>query len=83
MLFTRQAGSSLPCPAIDFTGGFNKVYAAAFGLAPTATAIADTFGSPFDPFLNDETFITSVLFLEELGATGSKACSYATCVLPC
>lgn len=25
-----------------------------------------------DPFLNDETFLTSVLALEELGATGNK-----------
>lgn len=71
-LLTRQMGSSLPCPAIDFTGGFNKFYAAAFGLAHTSTAIKEKYGVEFDPFLNDETFVTSVLALEELGATGNK-----------
>ena len=72
-LLTRQAGSALPCPAIDFTGGFSKFYAAAFGLRPTETAIREKFGRDFDPFENDETFVTSVLTLEELGATGNKA----------
>ena len=71
-LMTRQSGSALPCPAIDFTGGFSKFYAAAFDLPHTDTAIREKFGSDFDPFQNDETFITSVLTLEELGATGNK-----------
>jgi len=49
--------------------------AAAWGLdpAPGANSIEKTFGAPFDPWLNDETFTTSVLSLEELGATGNKA----------
>lgn len=71
-LLTRAAGSSLPCPAIDFTGGFSKFYAAAYGLPRTDSAIRDRFGRDFDPFENDETFVTSVLALEELGATGNK-----------
>ena len=72
-LFTRQAGSSIPCPLVDFTGGFNKFYAAAFGLEPTANAIAAKYGRAFNPFENDETFVVSTLALEELGATGNKA----------
>ena len=79
-LLTRQMGSSLPCPAIDFTGGFNKFYAAAFGLAHTSTAIKEKYGVEFDPFLNDETFVTSVLALEELGATGNKV-SLCSCIV--
>ena len=71
-LMTRQAGSILPCPAIDFTGGFSKFFAAAFHLPHTDTAIREKFGSDFDPFHNDETFILSMLSLEELGATGNK-----------
>ncbi len=49
--------------------------AAAWGLdpAPGANSIEKTFGAPFDPWLNDETFTASVLSLEELGATGNKA----------
>ena len=31
-----------------------------------------------DPFQNDETFLVSVLSLEELGATGNKVCASAT-----
>ena len=70
-LFTRQAGGKNPCPLIDFTGGFNKFYAAAFDL-PEGTTVEDRFGSPFNPFLNDQNFVLSVLALEELGATGNK-----------
>ena len=75
MLFTRHAGSALPCPLINFTA-FNEFYAGVYGLdpAPAANSIEKTFGAVFDPFLNDETFTTSVLALEELGATGNKVC---------
>ena len=45
-LFTRQAGSAQPCPVLDFTGGFNKFFGAAYGLPPTQT-IAQKFGAPF------------------------------------
>ena len=71
-LFTRQAGATYPCPELDFTGGFNKFYAAAFELEPAEDAIERRFGRAFDPFEIDETFITSMLALEELGATGNK-----------
>ena len=73
MLFTRHAGSSLPCPPINFTA-FNEYYAAVYGLdpAPAANSIQKKFGAHFDPFLNDETYTTSVLALEELGCTGNK-----------
>ncbi|EIE26937.1 hypothetical protein COCSUDRAFT_59435 [Coccomyxa subellipsoidea C-169] len=70
-LFTRQAGSDLPCPPIDFTGGFNKYFGAAYNLTGGRT-IESEFGTPFDPFANDENFLLSVLSLEELGATGNK-----------
>ncbi|BDA43080.1 Desiccation-related protein PCC13-62 [Coccomyxa sp. Obi] len=70
-LFVRQAGSALPCPPTDFTGGFNQFLGAAFGLTGGKT-VASVFGKPFDPFLNDENFLISVLTLEELGATGNK-----------
>ncbi|KAK9915431.1 hypothetical protein WJX75_009080 [Coccomyxa subellipsoidea] len=70
-LFTRQAGSDLPCPPLDFTGGFNKFFGAAFNLTGSDT-IESKYGVPFDPFLNDENFLLCVLSLEELGATGNK-----------
>ena len=72
-LFTRQAGGKNPCPLVNFTA-FDQFLAAAYGLdpAPGANSIAKTFGAAFDPFLDDETFTTSVLALEELGATGNK-----------
>jgi hypothetical protein len=68
-LFTRHAGSSLPCPLVDFTGGFNAFFAAAYNLTGT---IESVYGRPFNPFQNDATYFTSVLALEELGATGNK-----------
>ena len=43
-LFTRNAGSALPCPQVDFTGGFNAFMAAAYGLNGT---VQQTFGSAF------------------------------------
>ena len=45
-LFTRQAGSDQPCPPLDFTGGFNKFFGAAFNLTGTDT-IESRFGAPF------------------------------------
>ena len=50
-LFTRQAGSSLPCPQVDFTGGFNQWFAAAYNLTEGQT-IESVFGAPFgmEPF---------------------------------
>lgn len=70
-LFTRQAGSTIPCPLVDFDGGFNAFFAAAYGLADGET-VESHFGTAFDPFLNDQNFVLSVLSLEELGATGNK-----------
>jgi hypothetical protein len=66
-LFTRQAGGANPCPATDFTGGFNQFFARAYGLNGT---IEETYGTAFNPFLNDQNFFLSVVTLEELGATG-------------
>lgn len=40
-------GSSLPCPAIDFTTGWNDWLAAAYGLNGT---VEQHFGVPFNPF---------------------------------
>lgn len=70
-LFTRHAGSSIPCPAIDFTGGWNKWMAAAFEL-PDGVTIEQQFGKAFDPFQDVQTFTLCMLTLEELGATGNK-----------
>ena len=69
-LFVRQAGGVLPCPQVDFTGGFNGFLAAAYGLGNRS--VEEAFGSAFDPFLNDQNFVLSVLTLEEFGATGNK-----------
>ena len=69
-LFVRQAGGALPCPQVDFTGGFNGFLAAAYNLGNRS--VEDAFGSPFDPFMNDQNFVLSVLTLEEFGATGNK-----------
>ncbi|KAK9839731.1 hypothetical protein WJX84_008142 [Apatococcus fuscideae] len=72
-LFTRHAGSDIPCPLVNITGGFNQFLAAAYNLSSNTTeAIVARFGAPFDPFLNDENFVLCVLTLEELGATGNK-----------
>lgn len=45
-LFTRQAGSTIPCPLVDFDGGFNAFMGAAFGLS-NGTTVEDQFGAPF------------------------------------
>lgn len=68
-LLTRQAGSVIPCPLIDFDGGFNAFFAAAYQLNGT---VKEKYGVAFDPFKNDVNFVLSVLSLEELGATGNK-----------
>lgn len=70
-LFTRHAGSDVPCPAIDYLAGFNELFAAVYEL-PAGVTVADEFGAAFDPWINDQTFVLSVVTLEELGATGNK-----------
>ena len=45
-LFTRQAGSTIPCPVIDLVGGFNGYFASAYNL-PAGTTIKDKFGKDF------------------------------------
>ena len=78
-LFVRQAGGVLPCPQVDFTGGFNGFLAAAYDLGDRS--VEEAFGTPFDPFMNDQNFVLSVLTLEEFGATGNKvsvpSCQFA------
>jgi len=44
-LFVRQAGGYLPCPLVDFTGGFNVFLGAAYGLGNST--IEEVYGSPF------------------------------------
>ena len=44
-LWSRQAGSSYPCPQVDFTGGFNAFLAEAYGL--NGQTIEQKFGKPF------------------------------------
>lgn len=34
--------------------------------------VAAAFGAPFDPFMNDQNYVLSVLSLEEVGARGNK-----------
>lgn len=50
-LFTRQAGGNLPCPAIDYTSGFNQFMAAAFKL-PNGQTVEQAFGAPFGRHLH-------------------------------
>ena len=70
-LFARHAGSTLPCPYVDYEAGFNGILAGAYGLAPGET-IEKLFGKKWDPYVNDATYTISMLTLEELGATGNK-----------
>ena len=44
-LFVRQAGGVLPCPQVDFVGGFNAFFAAAYGLG--SQTVAQKFGAAF------------------------------------
>lgn len=46
-LFTRQAGGTNPCPLVDFTGGFNKFMAAAYGVSSVQDKFGAAFGEPF------------------------------------
>lgn len=46
-LFTRQAGGVNPCPALDFTGGFNKLMAAAYGI----DSVQGKYGVAYGDFL--------------------------------
>ena len=48
-MFTRHAGSSQPCPLVDFTGGWNKWLAAAYGLGDKT--IKEEYGAPFGEHL--------------------------------
>ena len=43
-LYTRQAGSTVPCPYVDYDKGFNAVFARAYGLEDGET-ISKLFGS--------------------------------------
>ena len=70
-LFTRQAGSSDPCPLVDFDGGWNSFFAGAYGL-PAGVTVAQRFGAPFDYSFSDATFTICVLALDEIGATSNK-----------
>ena len=45
-LFTRQAGSTIPCPLVDFTAGFNAFFAAAYSL-PANVTVQQAYGAPF------------------------------------
>ncbi len=49
-LFTRQAGSTIPCPLVDFDGGFNDFMAAAYGLADGVT-VEQQYGSAYGMLL--------------------------------
>ena len=42
-LYTRQAGSTIPCPYVDYDKGFNAVFARAYGLKDGET-ISKLFG---------------------------------------
>lgn len=45
-LATRQAGSTLACPYVDYIQGFNSILGAAYGLPPGET-IEKLFGKPW------------------------------------
>ena len=49
-LFTRQAGSTIPCPLVDFDGGFNDFMAAAYGL-PAGVTVEQQYGSAYGKLL--------------------------------
>ena len=67
-LFTRQAGGDLPCPALDFTGGFNQFMAAAYNL--TGQTVEEKFGAPFgetfEPAVSPSLLIQACLRLQPL-----------------
>lgn len=49
-LYTRQAGSTIPCPYVDYDKGFNAVFARAYGLQDGET-ISKLFGSDWGELL--------------------------------
>ena len=51
-LYTRQAGSKIPCPYVDYDAGFNAVFARAYGLEDGET-IAKLFGKDWGEHDND------------------------------
>jgi hypothetical protein len=55
---------SVPCPAVNLTGGFHEFFSAAVNQSGNATA------ATFDPFASDVNFLLSTWTLEEIGATG-------------
>ena len=65
-LFTRQAGGDLPCPALDFTGGFNQFLGAAYGLH--GQTVQQAYGAPFgeSPSLS-EAYLLSIQRTDEDG----------------
>ena len=77
---TRAMGSSLPCPQVDFTGGFNDWFAAAYGL-PEGTTVADQYGAAFDPFMNDQNYLLCVVSMAA-SAIMQSACHKGPRVLP-
>ena len=56
VLFTRHAGSSIPCPQVDFAEGFNAFMAFAYGVTVPASstavaAITQAYGEAFSKLL--------------------------------
>jgi len=45
-LFTRAAGSNIPCPQIDFDNGWNEYFAAVYKL-PANETVKSKFGAAF------------------------------------
>ena len=63
-LFVRQAGGYLPCPLVDFTGGFNAFFGAAYGLGNST--IEEVYGSAFGMFAGSTCFFWMVLSLTSM-----------------
>jgi hypothetical protein len=60
-----QAGGSNPCPAIDFTGGFNDFFAAVYDL-PSNMSILNKFGKAFGALLHTTTCLPIALHVMAL-----------------
>lgn len=67
-LFTRQAGSTIPCPLVDFDGGFNDFMAAAYGLADGVT-VEQQYGSAYGMLLT----LLSILIVTPLDPDATTA----------
>ena len=63
-LFVRQAGGVLPCPQVDFTGGFNGFLGAAYGLGDST--VEEVFGAAFGMPASHYLHAVHVLLFEEL-----------------